>query len=92
MTAQDIKWSIEQTLASPMAGKGLLLYIDKITCPDKYTITFHTDVPRTGDFLECWLGYSTTGGLVVPHEILDTYGKDALVDWRRACGKNIWHI
>ncbi len=90
LTAEDVKWSFEQTLAAPPAGKGTLVNIDKITTPDKYTVVFHTITPRTDDFLSAFVASHSSGGFVYPHEVIDTYGKSGFADWRHAIGTGPW--
>ncbi|MBI4295920.1 MAG: ABC transporter substrate-binding protein [Chloroflexi bacterium] len=91
LTADDVKWSVERTLASPLSGKGLLPSIDKITVRDKYTIVFHAKEARNTDFMvDAFLGSIASGGLVAPREVVDTYGEKGFSDWKNAVGTGPW--
>ncbi|MFC1874449.1 ABC transporter substrate-binding protein, partial [Chloroflexota bacterium] len=93
VVAEDVKWSIEQTLASPRAPKGILTVIDSMTCPEKYTIVIKTAEPRAAGWLyEAFLAAHSAGGYVAAHEVVDLYGQEGLSDWHNAIGTGAWMV
>lgn len=79
--AEDVKWHFERILAAPKFATHTLQGIEKITCPDKYTVVFKWKEPTAPavDYtnFELWIR-------ITAHEVVDTYG-DAK-DWRNIVG------
>lgn len=88
-----MKWSYESFLASPLSSKSDLPVIDSITCPDKYTVIFHTKEPRTTDFFIEFHGGTGSRGLLAPPEPVQQYGDRALNEWQLArIGTGPWIV
>jgi peptide/nickel transport system substrate-binding protein len=51
LVATDVQWFYKDYMSNPLVGQSDLGVIDSITCPDKYTVVFHTSQPRTPDYL-----------------------------------------
>ena len=86
LVAADVKFICEWYAKQPRAPVSLdWKYIDSITCPDKYTIVFHTSVPQTDEFLGMFVG-SGGGMMTFCPDPVKAYGDLAYQNWKLACG------
>ena len=88
MDANDVVYSIERIYESDRCytTKGNPYFYESVYAPDKWTVVIEcpsVEKPETTakvwEVTSAWL-------YIVPHEVIDEYGKDGLNDWRNVCG------
>ena len=90
LTAEDIKWSFDMFIASPLTAKGELgEVIKEIVVRDKYTLEFRLNEARTDDMIAT-IGSGPQNGSAFPREVMDKFGKEGFKDWRNAIGTSAW--
>ncbi|MFC1920359.1 ABC transporter substrate-binding protein [Chloroflexota bacterium] len=85
VTAEDVVYSIMRVAESPVSyynrSHPIGRTLESITAPDKYTVVAKS---MPGMLYHLYYAYFTLGTVIVPHEVIDTYGD--MQDWRNIVG------